>query len=176
MCHGVRMSYSLVFGSKGTRRAFRPMLALGLCLGLAMSAACGEETPEATQDNSPINTPPPTPDAGAENPWEDYVPPPYTPPAETPTDAGGEFPEEPVDGPDASEPPPEEPPPVSEPPPVGGGKWTLNADSAPECPEEPPPIPIIGGVCFGFYWPCGWTNEAGQVYSCICDLVHYLCI
>lgn len=62
------------------------------------------------------------------------------------------------------------------PPPAGENVWTLNADSAPECPDEPPPIPIIGGACLGIYFACGWTNQHGQVYSCICDWVHWLCI
>ncbi|MFM2418671.1 MAG: hypothetical protein RL385_3394 [Pseudomonadota bacterium] len=64
----------------------------------------------------------------------------------------------------------------SSPPPEGGGKWTLNADSADECPDEPPPIPIIGGACLGIYYGCGWTNESKQTYSCVCDWVHWLCI
>ncbi|MFM2418151.1 MAG: hypothetical protein RL385_2874 [Pseudomonadota bacterium] len=62
------------------------------------------------------------------------------------------------------------------PPPAGGGKWTLNADSADECPDEPPPIPIIGGACLGIYYGCGWTNESKQTYSCVCDWVHWLCV
>jgi hypothetical protein len=62
------------------------------------------------------------------------------------------------------------------PPPDGGGEWTLKADSAPECPPEPPPIPIIGGACLGIYYSCGWTNPAGQTYSCVCDWIHWLCL
>jgi hypothetical protein len=62
------------------------------------------------------------------------------------------------------------------PPPTDGGKWTLKSGSAPDCPPEPPPIPLLGGVCIGFYWQCGWENEAKQQYSCVCDLVHYLCV
>jgi len=62
------------------------------------------------------------------------------------------------------------------PPPEGGGKWTLNTDSADDCPAEPPPIPIIGGACLGIYFGCGWTNESKQTYSCVCDWVHWLCI
>jgi hypothetical protein len=45
-----------------------------------------------------------------------------------------------------------------------------------DCPAEPPPIPIIGGLCAGIYYGCGWTNQSGQQYSCICDWVHWLCI
>lgn len=67
-------------------------------------------------------------------------------------------------------------------PPVSGDAgenaegWTLNADSAKECPAVPPPIPIVGGICVGVYFGCGWTNAAGQQYSCICDWIHWLCI
>lgn len=59
---------------------------------------------------------------------------------------------------------------------AGASGWKLNADSAKECPQEPPPLPIIGGLCVGIYWMCGWTNAQGQKYSCTCDWIHYLCI
>jgi hypothetical protein len=62
------------------------------------------------------------------------------------------------------------------PPPSGGGTWKLNPGSFVDCPPEPPPIPIIGGLCAGIYYGCGWTNQSGQQYSCICDWVHWLCI
>ena len=62
------------------------------------------------------------------------------------------------------------------PPPSGGGAWKLNPGSFVDCPAEPPPIPIIGGLCAGIYYGCGWTNQSGQQYSCICDWVHWLCI
>jgi hypothetical protein len=62
------------------------------------------------------------------------------------------------------------------PPPDGGGEWSLNPGSFVDCPPEPPPIPIIGGLCAGIYYGCGWTNQSGQQYSCICDWVHWLCI
>jgi hypothetical protein len=54
--------------------------------------------------------------------------------------------------------------------------WTLNADSAKECPAVPPPIPIVGGICVGVYFSCGWTSAAGKKYSCTCDWIHWLCI
>lgn len=62
------------------------------------------------------------------------------------------------------------------PPPEGGGEWKLNPGSFVDCPKEPPPIPIIGGLCAGIYYGCGWTNTKGQQYSCICDWIHWLCI
>ena len=62
------------------------------------------------------------------------------------------------------------------PAPTDGGKWTLKSGSAPDCPEEPPPIPLLGGLCLGVYWACGWENEAKEQYSCVCDWVHYLCL
>jgi hypothetical protein len=62
------------------------------------------------------------------------------------------------------------------PPDGGGGAWKLNPGSFQDCPKEPPPIPIIGGLCAGVYYGCGWTNGAGQQYSCICDWIHWLCI
>jgi hypothetical protein len=62
------------------------------------------------------------------------------------------------------------------PPPDGGGAWKLNEGSFVDCPAEPPPIPIIGGLCAGIYYGCGWTSQSGQQYSCICDWVHWLCI
>lgn len=61
-------------------------------------------------------------------------------------------------------------------PPDGGGAWKLNPGSFQDCPPEPPPIPIIGGLCAGVYYGCGWTNGSGQQYSCICDWIHWLCI
>jgi hypothetical protein len=62
------------------------------------------------------------------------------------------------------------------PPPDGGGEWKLNPGSFVDCPPEPPPIPIIGGLCAGIYYGCGWTNTKGDQYSCVCDWVHWLCI
>jgi hypothetical protein len=62
------------------------------------------------------------------------------------------------------------------PPPEGGGEWKLNPGSFVDCPKEPPPIPLIGGLCAGIYYGCGWTNTKGDQYSCICDWVHWLCI
>ncbi len=62
------------------------------------------------------------------------------------------------------------------PAPTDGGKWTLKSGSAPDCPPEPPPIPLLGGVCLGVYWACGWENEAKEQYSCVCDWVHYICL
>jgi hypothetical protein len=54
--------------------------------------------------------------------------------------------------------------------------WKLKPGSAQECPPEPPPIPIIGGLCAGIYFMCGWETSDGRQYSCTCDWVHYLCI
>lgn len=54
--------------------------------------------------------------------------------------------------------------------------WKLNADSYKDCPALPPPIPIIGGLCAGIYFGCGWTSAKGAKYSCTCDWIHWLCI
>lgn len=54
--------------------------------------------------------------------------------------------------------------------------WTLNPDSFKDCPALPPPIPIIGGLCAGVYFGCGWTSAKGAKYSCVCDWIHWLCI
>jgi len=62
------------------------------------------------------------------------------------------------------------------PPDPAGGAWSLDDGSAAECPAEPPPIPIIGGPCIGIYFSCSWSNPGGEVYTCICDWVHWLCI
>lgn len=64
----------------------------------------------------------------------------------------------------------------SVPPEAGPGGWKLKPDSAKECPAEPPPLPIIGGLCTGIYFFCGWTNDKGQQYTCTCDWIHWLCI
>lgn len=180
MCHRVCMSYSSIQGSRHVSQSRSRMLIGTLFFVLGMGAAgCGEADEDTVRNALPsTQTPPP-----GETPADDgevippYVPPvvpPYVPPAPMTDPDGGLDPDE-VD-PEVDDPTTIPPDPMSEPPPMSGGAWTLNADSAPDCPAEPPPIPLLGGFCLGFYWPCGWTNASGQVYSCICDLVHYLCI
>lgn len=190
------MPYPNFAASNGRRGAPSFLVSLRtLALAFALAGAgCGEEVPATSDggwggwgdDTDAAASPQDAgtqggPDANANpnpnpNPWTDAGNSPVepldadVPPADSgsPADSGASSPEDagtviPLD--DASVPAPE-----------GGGAWKLKQGSAPECPEEPPPIPLLGGLCLGIYWSCGWENEQGQQYSCVCDWVHYLCL
>lgn len=158
------------------------MRTVSLAGALLLATGCGEEIPApgdipdwgtgeqdsgtspSTDASSPSETPPPWVWPDASSPTQPD-PGPGTDPDVGPAPVSDAGTEQPIPLDDASVPPP-----------TDGGKWTLKAGSAPECPEEPPPIPLLGGLCLGVYWSCGWENEAGEQYSCVCDWVHYLCL